>query len=563
MEHIFSRLSATWQRIGVLILLTLAVALPGIADLPVIDRDEARYVQASVQMAESGDYVNIRFQDKARNKKPAGIYWMQAAMLKVFTKSGERKIWVQRLPSVLGALIAVLATYWGGARLIGRDGAFIAAILLAISGLFVFEAHIAKTDAMLCGFAALILGCLAHLRNGGGRKSGILFWIALGGTVMIKGPIVPSIVILTLMVLIIWEGRAAWIKPLGFWPGPILFLLIILPWSILIWQATDGQFFTEALGKDFGGKIVGVQEKHPGPPGYYAALIWTIFWPSSLFLLPGLAFVCRAAKGSKKSTSIVSSAARLLLAWTIPFWLLIEIMPTKLPHYPLPVFPALALMSAAAIMTLISMKEFPVTRRISAIIFALVSVALGACIIYGAREFSGDTDIAYALATGIAALGLIIALLVWIQKVKPALWTLLALGLIAPVTLYQFVLLSLSDLHIADRLSAAFVQAKITRPIDGGLPTYSPHFREPSLVYRLGGDVKLTNEGISDEAWTKGFVLILDMQTDEGVELKDKMTDLAEQKEACLRWTDPVSGFNYSKGAAVSLLIMEFKPCPV
>ena len=562
MEHTFSRLNATWQRMAVLVLLTLAVTLPGLANLPVIDRDEARYVQASVQMAESGDYVNIRFQDQARNKKPAGIYWMQTAMIKAFAKSGERKIWAQRLPSVLGALIAVLATYWGGARLIGRDGAFIAAILLAISGLFVFEAHIAKTDAMLCGFAALTLGCLAHLRNGGGRKSGVLFWIALGGAVMIKGPLVPGIVVLTIMTLIIWEGRAAWLKPLGFWPGPILFLVIILPWSFLIWQATDGQFFTDALGKDFGGKIVGVQESHPGPPGYYTALIWATFWPSALFLFPGLAFVIRAAKGPRKSTSLVSSGARLLIAWTFPFWLLIEIMPTKLPHYPLPVFPALALMSAAAVMTLISLKEFPVTRRISAVIFALISVALGVGIIYGAREFSDDTTIAYALAIGIAATGLIASVFVWTQKTKPALGILLALGLMAPITLYQFILPSLTDLRVADRVSAAFVQAKITRPIDGGLPTYSPHFREPSLVYRLGGDVKLTNKGISDEAWATGFVLILDLQTDEGVELKDKMTSLSEQKGACLRWTDPVAGFNYSKGDPVSLLIMEFKPCP-
>ena len=114
-----------------LLFLSLLVFLPGLSNLPVIDRDEARFAQASVQMAESGDLLDIRFQDQTRYKKPAGIYWLQTAAIKVFSKDGERKIWVQRLPSVLGALLAIFATYWGAARMIGRRGAVIAAGLLA------------------------------------------------------------------------------------------------------------------------------------------------------------------------------------------------------------------------------------------------------------------------------------------------------------------------------------------------------------------------------------------------------------------------------------------------
>ena len=104
---------AYWKQWLTLMVLTLLVTLPGLTTLPVIDRDEARFAQASVQMAETGDLINIQFQSEARNKKPAGIYWLQAGAIKAFGKTGKRAIWVQRLPSVLGALIAVLATYWG------------------------------------------------------------------------------------------------------------------------------------------------------------------------------------------------------------------------------------------------------------------------------------------------------------------------------------------------------------------------------------------------------------------------------------------------------------------
>jgi len=64
-------------------------------------------------MAESGDLLDIRFQDQTRYKKPSGIYWLQTAAIKIFSEDGDRKIWAQRLPSVLGALLAVIAAYWG------------------------------------------------------------------------------------------------------------------------------------------------------------------------------------------------------------------------------------------------------------------------------------------------------------------------------------------------------------------------------------------------------------------------------------------------------------------
>ena len=168
------------KHIAALLLLSLLVFLPGLANLPVIDRDEARFAQASVQMAESGDLLDIRFQDQTRYKKPSGIYWLQTAAIKAFSEDGERRIWAQRLPSVLGALLAVFAVYWGAARMIGRRGAVLAAGMLAISALVIFEAHIAKTDAVLLGLSACCLGSLAHIRHGGSKKSSWVFWLAIG-----------------------------------------------------------------------------------------------------------------------------------------------------------------------------------------------------------------------------------------------------------------------------------------------------------------------------------------------------------------------------------------------
>jgi 4-amino-4-deoxy-L-arabinose transferase-like glycosyltransferase len=60
------------------LLLSLAFFVPGQFTLQPMDRDEPRFAQASKQMLETGDFVDIRFQDEARHKKPVGIYWLQS-----------------------------------------------------------------------------------------------------------------------------------------------------------------------------------------------------------------------------------------------------------------------------------------------------------------------------------------------------------------------------------------------------------------------------------------------------------------------------------------------------
>src|SRR6185436_2856314 len=88
-------------RARVLVLaLTLAALLPGALRLPPIDRDEARFAQATKQMLETKDFIRIRFQDEPRNKKPAGIHWLQAAAVTLASPEA-RSIWAFRLPSVV------------------------------------------------------------------------------------------------------------------------------------------------------------------------------------------------------------------------------------------------------------------------------------------------------------------------------------------------------------------------------------------------------------------------------------------------------------------------------
>ena len=95
---------------------SLLAFLPGFFQIPPVDRDEARFAQATKQMLETGEYVDIRFQNEVRYKKPVGIYWLQAAAVKAGEALGvpqaRTTIWLYRLPSLFGAIGAVLLTYW-------------------------------------------------------------------------------------------------------------------------------------------------------------------------------------------------------------------------------------------------------------------------------------------------------------------------------------------------------------------------------------------------------------------------------------------------------------------
>ena len=539
-------------------LLILLMSVPGIWNLPVIDRDEARFAVASVQMAESGDYVSIRFQDEARNKKPVGSYWAQTGFIKAFSETGERRLWAQRLPSVLAAIISVLACYWAGVAMIGRRGAFVAGGLLAVSALFVFEAHIAKTDALLCAMGAVIFMSFAHLRQGGGRLYGLIFWAAMGMAVMIKGPVIPGIAGLTLMTLAVWERQSTWMRTLLFWPGPILFLLIVLPWSIMIYQATDGQFFKDALVGDFGQKLVSGQEKHGAPPGAYLATLPAAFWPSVLFLIPGFVFAVRVVKRGRDNINPVVRAMRLALAWAMPYWIILEIIPTKLPNYLLPVYPAFALICAGGVLTLFSVKEFKVSRIISAVFIGLVSIALIAGLLIGEAVYGPQPTWSFGFNFAALLAVLYACVMLGLGRAKKAVMAVIAGGILLYPFLYTVVLPSLSDLRLADRIETEFNAKNITLPRKGGPQVLAYNFTEPSLVYRLGSGIVLGDKIKLDAPLALDTVIITDSLKSETEAFLQSVSDAGN----CITSLSTIKGHNYSKGKSVSLDLAQVIPCP-
>jgi 4-amino-4-deoxy-L-arabinose transferase-like glycosyltransferase len=333
--------AAAWQQRLVLALLAALFFLPGQASLPVTDRDEARFVQASRQMVQSGDPIDIRFQDQPRYKKPVGIYWLQAAAMLASGRGADAPLWVQRLPSLLGAVAAVVLVQVAGAPLIGTAGAALAALVFAASLVLAGEARIAKTDAVLL---ALTLGAMAVLARAWmgmalPRAQVFAFWLCLGAAALVKGPIGPLIVGLAALAASVAVRDRSWLRPLADLPAILLGLAVLLPWFVAITARSGAEFWAASVGGDLLAKVGEGQEGKSAPPGTYLLLVWITFWPGALLLALGLPAIWAARK---------SRATVFLLAWVVPAWALFELVPTKLIHYPLPLYPALALLAVAA-----------------------------------------------------------------------------------------------------------------------------------------------------------------------------------------------------------------------
>ena len=567
------RLSTRGQKLrdmAILIGLALIVALPGLTSIAPIDRDESRYVQATTQMLETGDYVDIRFQQNPRWKKPPGAYWAQALSVTAFSDPEVRAIWAHRIPSVMGALLAALATYLAGLRLVGRQAAFYGAAFMAVSLSLTFEAHSAKTDALLAGFTTICFAALTYLRHpkagSKNRITSIVFWAALGIAVMIKGPIAPGIIITAILMLSLWERKARWLSPLLFPLGPLMFVAIIAPWTYMIYEKTGGAFFSTAIGEDLAPKLSGAAEKHPGPPGYYLLTGLGMFWPGILFVIPGLSFAVRALRNARDKQDAIPRAARFMLCWVIPFWVIFEITPTKLPHYTLPLYPALALMAGAAAATLIHITEFSIMRRISAVIYALVGIALLFVGIAGLAQYGPQPTWEIAIAVLIILTICAVLYFTWTNKGRAAVWGAIASGLMLWPFIFGAAMPRLDQLRVSHRVAQTLNDAGIDTPLPKSRLLLSTQFSEPSLVYALGthiligGDTAETIDNIG--AAPDDTLLIIDTAKLDDSNIKDHLQRAAQNGEACFNALGVVKGYNYSKGDPVALVIMERSFCP-
>ncbi len=549
---------------AVLALLCLLLWAPGILSLPALDRDESRFAESSRQMLDSGNYVDIRFGQVPRYKKPVGIYWLQAAATAIAGPvtghmGDHSRIWTYRLPSLLGAMAASLLAFWCGA-LFSAEAGLIAGLLLAASLLLTGEATQATTDAALLGTIMLTQGVLLRLWRAAREEAPapslklvLAGWAALAVGILLKGPVGPGVAAMTLLVLVGWERwekkkfDLAWLSTTRPLRGIALAVVITAPWLIAIAIQSHGAFFQQSLGGDFAAKVAEGQEGHGAPPGYYLLVSSLTFWPAILFVLPGIGLaVTRRSEAS----------IRFLIAWAAGWWLLVELVPTKLPNYVLPSLPPLAILAALWIVVGPERDTKGWRRFLPMIAAAQALLGLAALaaapFLLPARYGGGDAPWPFLAAAGLGGLlglaGLILAL-TGRRLIALAFTIAAALVLIPNLTA-----------GIGPLLSQFWFSQQLAQTVARDRQTYDPPpilagYEEPSMVFALGADAALTDgKGAAEQGLARGGLALVDDE--------DRPAFLARLAELQGN-ADPVdalSGFNYSRGRTVHVTLYRIAP---
>lgn len=565
-----------WPGALALVLFCLAAYLPGLWLIPPVDRDEARFAEASRAMvaADTFDALIVPMNhDKPRLKKPPLIYWLQVASVELFapqaaenagqhvplpspTGLATRAIWAYRLPSVIGAIAAVLLTWRLGLMLFGGAAGWWAGAILGACLLLQVDARQARVDQVLLAFTVGAQLALWQLWRARRPSLGwlALFWCMVILGVLTKGPVTPLVVIGTVLGIGLITGQIAWVKRLRPLLGIVLLFAVVTPWVLLVGMKVGWERFGDILYVEIIERAFAPQEGHFGPPGTYLLLLPLVLWPGSLALLPaivrGLRRGLRRPTGERRRWYVPVAgrpAETFLLAWIVPTWIFFEVVATKLPHYVLPMYPAVALLCGRAL------AGGPRAWRI------VTHTRWGRALLWGwygvAVAIALGTPLTVALLAGLPAarwpallLTLVVAaaLLAWMARsvarglLRSAQLQCLAVAIIAGIGLFEFTLPYLHSVWISPRLVTAVqtVDPKLERPLAAS------DYHEESLVFLTAGRVQLIS-WLELEAWFDEYP--------NGIAITH---DTPELRAGPYVVHAVVTGLNYSAGRSEELAIV-------
>jgi 4-amino-4-deoxy-L-arabinose transferase-like glycosyltransferase len=327
------------------------------------DRDEPRFAQATVEMIASGDYLVPTFNGSLRPDKPILAYWWMALPMRLLGSSAV----AARLGSAAAMAIAALLTFAAARRLLPAGAGLWTMAVLAATPLAVVEGQAATADALLLAAVTGALACFAAALTGDGRR--LWPWLglglALGLAQLAKGPVglaVPGLGIATTLAILGRRARQevetaagpgeAEAVPVGRYAiyaalAALLGVAIFCAWGVPANLATGGELARVGIGKHVVGRALRAMEGHGGGAWqgwrgwvsglpFYLAVAWLGFAPWVLWLPAAASATLGGRLGGERGRA-------LLIGWVVPTFALMTLVATRLPHYVLPAWPALAL----------------------------------------------------------------------------------------------------------------------------------------------------------------------------------------------------------------------------
>lgn len=478
----------------------LAVYLFVASRSTLFDRDEPRFARAGIEMVRSGNYLYATFNGAVRPDKPILIYWLMSLPLRLF---GESTL-ACRLWSPIGGAVAALLTGLLAWRLCGRRAGLLAMVMLATSPLTIISGTAATVDAVLL---ALVVGSVLGFAHALEKGASVWHYAVLAvltiAAMLLKGPaglLVPLFVIPVVWWLARRQTPLRWTYLLGIAAVLVIGVACFAAWAIPANNATKGIVLGSGIGTHVVGRALHPMEGHGS--GYWTALpyylfaILLAFFPWTLYLPAAIS----AVLGGRLCHRL---ARPLLIGWAVPVFLLVTAVATKLPHYALPIWPALAVASAGVLMALernlLTARDLTWLRR--GVWFVLpVGLLLAAAFIAGPPRFALTAIQTPALICGVIIL-LMTALALW-QHLR---------GRVMSGTLVLAGGMTLFWLTVGTILMPAVEHYKLARPLATSinqqfpsLPVALYEYNEPSMIFYLGRNhVPVLDTAEAVAMWTR------------------------------------------------------------
>ncbi len=313
--------------------------LPGTATLPLMDRDEPKFAQATWEMMETGQVVIPYFNQGYRFDKPPLTYWWMGVH---YALMGKTEI-AARLHSIVSGILTAYVIYLFGAFLYTRTAGLLSGLAWLACLQVLIHSRLCVADMPMMLGVTLTMYAVAKLlfseheprRFGGG------FWLLVGGLAvgfLAKGPvawIVPALALL-LWCWPVGRTRFPWRRLQPVWALVFATVLVGL-WGVAALVQTRGAYWDVGMGDHVVKRGVSAFNGRVNVPiiyylvtGIFSLLPWTAFLPGSLFV------------GRKELRA--DRKRSFLTAWFIAPFLVFALYATQLPHYVLPGFPALMLL---------------------------------------------------------------------------------------------------------------------------------------------------------------------------------------------------------------------------
>ena len=341
-----------------LLALAAALCLAGIVDHDLWTPDEPRVCCISKTMWQTRDWAVPRLAGEIFIEKPPLYFWLCGACGHLFDPFFDH-VGAARLSCTLCALGTLAAAAWMAylLRRRRRDALF-AVLVLSTMPQFLLEMHWMRTDVLLafCVAASTAFLVLAYRH---GRPWALLpAGLAAAGAFLAKGPIgwiliAPAALPLAFHALLSERGRPArktWF--LAHLLAALLALGLAGLWVLAIYRHPDpaawkAWFWDNQIGRTTG-TATALGHHNPWAIHYYIVLLPVILGPWFPHLVHALVLRARQFRATPWKT-ILATPSFLLACWGFGGLLLLTIPSTKRGVYLLPLYPAYALLAAAAI----------------------------------------------------------------------------------------------------------------------------------------------------------------------------------------------------------------------